>query len=72
MPQVFKAARALAPSLVLLEDAERVFVLDKTRARALAGPGGEPPNRIRKQLLSEVRLVLGGWLFRSPDVNCRS
>lgn len=45
--QVFKAARALAPSVVLLEGAEQVFVLDRTRARALAGPGGEPPNRIR-------------------------
>ncbi|KAL4420798.1 hypothetical protein ABPG75_010454 [Micractinium tetrahymenae] len=51
---VFKAARALAPSVVLLESADQVFVSDKTRARALAGPGGEPPNRIRKQLLAEV------------------
>lgn len=57
--QVFKAARALAPSVVLLEGAEQVFVLDRTRARALAGPGGEPPNRIRKQLLAEVRPGLG-------------
>ena len=52
--QVFKAARALAPSVVLLEDADQVFVSDKTRAAALAPPGGEPPNRIKKQLLAEV------------------
>lgn len=57
---VFKAARALAPSVVLLEGAEQVFVLDRTRARALAGPGGEPPNRIRKQLLAEVSALEPG------------
>ena len=52
---MFKAARALAPSVVLLEDCDQVFVSDKTRAAALAPPGGEPPNRIKKQLLAEVR-----------------
>ena len=57
--QVFKAARALAPSVVLLEDPEQVFVSDKTRAAALAPPGGEPPNRIKKQLLAEVRRRAG-------------
>lgn len=32
----------------------QVFISDKTRAKALAAPGGEPPNRIKKQLLAEV------------------
>lgn len=34
----------------------QVFVSDKTRAKALAAalPGGEPPNRVKKQLLAEV------------------
>ena len=52
--QVFKAARALAPSLVLVDDCEEVFITDKTRAAELAA-GGEPPSRIRKALLAEVR-----------------
>lgn len=52
---VFKAARALAPSVVLIEDADSVFVTDKTRAQALAGAGGELANRIKKQLLAEER-----------------
>lgn len=74
--QVFKAARALAPSVVLLEDAEQVFVSDKTRAAALAPPGGEPPNRIKKQLLAEVRrragrgAGLGGGVWRAWVVVC--
>ena len=32
----------------------QAFISDKTRAKALAPPGGEPPNRIKKQLLAEV------------------
>ena len=56
--QVFKAARALAPSLVLVDDCEEVFISDRTRAAELAG-GGEPPSRIRKALLAEVRVE--GW-----------
>ncbi|PRW20260.1 IQ and AAA domain-containing 1 [Chlorella sorokiniana] len=51
---VFKVAKALAPSVVLLEDIDQVFISDKTRAKVLAPPGGEPPNRIKKQLLAEV------------------
>lgn len=53
-PQVFKVARALAPAVVLVEDVDQVFVSDKTRAKTLTPPGGEPPNRIKKQLLAEV------------------
>ena len=104
-PQVFKAARALAPSVVLVEDVDQVgggggplacwccwglgtgvgvalvvaaathhlippthpptttlcppqvFVSDKTRAKALAPPGGEPPNRIRKHLVAEAGVL---------------
>jgi hypothetical protein len=73
-------ARALAPSVVLLEDVDQVFVSDKTRAAALAPPGGEPPNRIKKQLLAEVRqrhaqavaVVLGGgtWVGHSWPFQC--
>ncbi|PSC70654.1 IQ and AAA domain-containing 1 [Micractinium conductrix] len=51
---VFKAARALAPSVVLIEGVEGVMVTDRTRARAFAGASGEPPNRIKKQLVVEV------------------
>ena len=32
----------------------QVLISDKTRAKALAPPSGEPPNRIRKQLLAEA------------------
>ena len=62
--QVFKAARALAPSVVLIEGVEGVMVTDRTRARAFAGASGEPPNRIKKQLVVEVRGAGGlcGWL----------
>ena len=65
---MFKAARALAPSVVLLEDADQVFVSDKTRATALAPPGGEPPNRIKKQLLAEVRQRGGGMAWAAVVV----
>lgn len=64
---VFKAARALAPSVVLVEDAEKVFISDKTRAKALAG-GGEPCNRIKKHLLAEVgRELLRTVLWRTGN-----
>lgn len=54
--QVFKAARALAPSVVLVDEAERVFAAGK-RAKA-AGGKAEPPSRIKKQLAAEVHLSL--------------
>ena len=57
---MFKVARALAPSVVLVEDAEQVFVSDKTRAKELTPPGGEPPNRIRKLLAAEVEELAPG------------
>ena len=53
--QVFKAAHALAPSVVLVEDVDHVFLTDRARAALVTPPGGEPPSRIRKALVAEVR-----------------
>lgn len=52
--QVFKAAKALAPSVVLIEEVDQVFITDRARLSLLTPPGAEPPNRIRKQLAAEV------------------
>ncbi|KAL4857543.1 DNA mismatch repair protein 6 [Chlorella vulgaris] len=52
--KVFKAAKALAPAVVLIEEVDQVFITDKARVSLLTPPGAEPPNRIRKQLAVEV------------------
>jgi SpoVK/Ycf46/Vps4 family AAA+-type ATPase len=52
--QVFAAAKVAAPSVVLIEEVEKIFIGDKMRAAALAPPGGEPPCRVRRQLAAEV------------------
>jgi hypothetical protein len=54
VPQVFAAAKAAAPSVIRISDAEQIFIQDKSRAAALAPPGGEPPCRLRRQLLAEA------------------
>ncbi len=52
LAQVFKAAKALAPSVVYIDEAEKVFVSDKARAKQLGGK--EPFSRIKKQLVAEA------------------
>ncbi len=64
--QVFKAARALAPSVVLVEDADHVFLTDRARAELVTPAGGEPPNRIKKALVAEVMEGVGGARLRLP------
>ena len=56
LAQVFKAARALAPAVVLIDEAERVFAPAKRGGKGGAGKGGgsEPPSRIKKALAAEV------------------
>eukprot|EP00898_Chlorokybus_atmophyticus_P002625 jgi/Chlat1/3363/Chrsp23S00269 len=49
---VFKVAKAMAPSIIYINDAERVFVSDKKKARAYGL--AELPSRIKKDLLKEV------------------
>lgn len=51
---VFAAAKAAAPSIILIDEVEKVFIRDSKRAIGRAGPDGEPPSRIRQQLLAEV------------------
>lgn len=51
---VFVAAKRTSPSIIYIDDVEKVFIMDKTRSMAFTPPGGEPPCRIRKQLLIEI------------------
>ena len=51
---VFTAAKATAPSVIYIDEVENVFIRDAKRGSGLAGPDGEPPSRIRKELLIQV------------------
>ncbi|KAI8469151.1 MAG: hypothetical protein J3K34DRAFT_514240 [Monoraphidium minutum] len=63
---VFKVARTMAPSVVLIDEVEKVFVSDKKRAKEFGGQarggagGGEPFSRIRKDLVKEVKALRPG------------
>jgi hypothetical protein len=54
---VFTAAKCSAPSVIYIDDVEKVFVQDAARAAAMSVPGCEPPKRIRKRLLEEVQAL---------------
>lgn len=50
MHKVFKVARVMGPSVVYIDECEKVFISDKKKC----GAGLEPYNRIRKDLGKEV------------------
>lgn len=58
---VFKVARIMAPGIVFIGDAERVFISDKKKIKEWKEAGAqEPPNRIKKEMLKEVKSLLPG------------
>jgi SpoVK/Ycf46/Vps4 family AAA+-type ATPase len=61
---VFKAAKELAPSVVLIDEVEKVFVRDGVRGAGFAAadedPGTEPPNRILGRLKTELAALKPG------------
>ena len=55
MLQVFKVAKIMAPSVIYIDELEKVFVSDKKRAKEYALT--EPVGRIKKELLKVEILV---------------
>ncbi|KAF6264066.1 hypothetical protein COO60DRAFT_270081 [Scenedesmus sp. NREL 46B-D3] len=74
---VFKVAKTMAPSVIYIDEVEKVFVSDKKKAKEFGGQ--EPFSRIKKELLRELkglapgdRVVLVGcsrepWLAAKKD-----
>ena len=54
--QVFKVAKAMAPSVIHIDEVEKVFVSDKKRAKEFGGT--ELFSRIKKELGKEVGCCL--------------
>lgn len=50
---VFKVARTMAPSVIYIDEAEKVFITDKKKLREFGSQ--EPFSRIKKELLKEVK-----------------
>ncbi|KAG1669632.1 hypothetical protein FOA52_010792 [Chlamydomonas sp. UWO 241] len=50
---VFKVARTMAPSVIYLDEAEKVFLSDKKKLKEFGSQ--EPYNRIKKELLKECK-----------------
>ena len=55
----FKVAKTMAPSVIFIDDAETVFLTDKKKMRELP-PTKEPTNRIKKELVKEVKALRPG------------
>lgn len=55
---VFKVARLMAPSVIYVDEIEKVFLSDKKKLREYGSI--EPLNRIKKDLLKEWKTVLPG------------
>lgn len=51
---VFRAAKAAAPAVILIDQVERIFIQDKIRAAEFLRQGEEPPCRIRRHLVEEA------------------
>jgi len=74
---VFKVARTMAPSVIYIDDAEKVFLSDKKKLKEFGSQ--EPFNRIKKEMLKEMKsmgpgervLMLGNsrepWLCTKKD-----
>ena len=56
---VFKVAKTMAPSVIFIDDADKVFLADKKKMRELA-PTKEPMNRIKKELVKEAKALKPG------------
>ena len=56
--KVFKVAKAMAPSIILIEDADLMFTKPKKLPPAYKGPGG--PRRYRKALLKQAKSIKPG------------
>ncbi|CAL8467595.1 g7133 [Coccomyxa elongata] len=71
---VFKVAKAMAPSVIYIDEAEKVFIMDKRKAEEHGGI--ETFNRIKRDLLAEIAalaptdrvLVIG---TSSEPFNCK-
>lgn len=50
---VFKVARTMAPSVIYMDDAEKIFLSDKKKLKEFGSQ--EPYNRIKKEMLKEVK-----------------
>lgn len=50
--QAFKVARVMAPSVIYIDEIEKVFVSDKKKTKEFGGT--EPFSRIKKEILKEV------------------
>lgn len=57
---VFKVARAMAPSIILIEESEKVFCSDKKKQKEFAGEFEEKLDRIKKDLVKEMKTVKAG------------
>eukprot|EP00899_Mesostigma_viride_P008882 jgi/Mesvir1/17996/Mv09337-RA.2 len=55
---VFKVARAMAPSVIYINEAEKIFITDKKKIKEQGGQ--EPFNRIRKALVKETNTLTPG------------
>eukprot|EP00879_Flechtneria_rotunda_P017578 GHRR01018428.1.p2 GENE.GHRR01018428.1~~GHRR01018428.1.p2 ORF type:complete len:118 (+),score=20.71 GHRR01018428.1:1259-1612(+) len=74
---VFKVARTMGPSVIYIDEVEKVFISDKKKAKEFGGQ--EPFGRIKKDLLREMKdlgpgdrvLVVGcsrePWLAAKKD-----
>jgi AAA+ superfamily predicted ATPase len=63
---VFKVARTMAPSVILIDEAEKVFISDKKRLKEMGGQVGEGRARAARGLLSTshkwlLGVALLGW-----------
>ena len=56
----FKVARAMAPSVILIEEAEKVFCSDKKRQKEFSGGFEEKLDRIKKDMIKEMKTVKAG------------
>lgn len=52
---VFKVARIMQPSVIFIDECEKVFIMDKKKAKEFGGI--ELCNRIKKEMLKEVKAM---------------
>jgi SpoVK/Ycf46/Vps4 family AAA+-type ATPase len=57
---VFKVAKTMAPSVVYIDEVEKVFCTDKKKMKEYGGVIHEPFTRIKKELLKEVKALSPG------------
>merc|ERR1711988_909685 len=53
--KVFKVAKALGPSVIYINEIEKVMNTDKKKAKVLKPPLKDKPERIKKQLLVSMK-----------------